>query len=277
MADSFDRRRFLLRTAAMLPMLHAAPILAQAGNQAHAAMTEASARFRRLRLRAHPLDDLERFYRETLKLPVSRDGRKINVTAGETAIEFSPTPGVEPGDADPPKPYYHFAFNIPHNKLDAAIRWLEPRCPLVKLGNGEFVAHFPNWDAHAAYFLDPAGNILEFIARHTLKNDAAGDFSEKDILCASEIGIVTPDVTRTADEICAAAKVDRYRGGDENFTAVGDEHGLFIVVKAGRKWFSSDRAAETFPGEVTVRGANPLERTRLPESEFAVVVEHEGE
>ncbi len=127
------------------------------------------------------------------------------------------------------------------------------------------------------YFLDPAGNILEFIARHTLKNDAPGDFTAKDILCASEIGIVSPDVVATADQLCDAAKIGRYHGGSEDFTAVGDEHGLFIVVKTGRKWFSSDRAAEVFAGEVTVRGANPPERLRLPSSAFAVAADVEDE
>ena len=129
------------------------------------------------------------------------------------------------------------------------------------------------------YFLDPAGNILEFIARHTLKNEAPADraFSEHDILCASEIGIVAPDVVETADQLCEAVKIERYHGGDENFTAAGDEHGLFIVVKTGRRWFSSDRAAAVFAGEVTVRGEHPTARTRLPTSEFAVVAEKEVE
>ncbi len=136
MTDSVDRRQFLRRAAAVLPLMHAGSLLAipswcAVPTTQTPAPPKPPARFARLRLRTQPMDEMERFYRDTLGLPIARDGSKLNVTAGETVIEFSPTPGVEPQDANPPKPYYHFAFNIPHNKLDAAMKWLESRCPLV--------------------------------------------------------------------------------------------------------------------------------------------------
>ena len=249
----------------MIPALHAAPLLAMPIEDPPS-VNKSTARFARLRLHtAVDLKAMAAFYRDTLRLPVAAQEQSLLVTAGETTIDFSKVAARE-GATDP---YYHFAFNIPHNQLDAAKAWLEPRCPLVKLGNGEHIIHFQHWNAHAFYFLDPAGNILEFIARHTLKNEREGVFSEKNILCASETGVVAPDVVKAADQLCKAAKLDRYRPGDENFTAVGDEHGLFIVVRTGRRWFSSDRAAEVFESGASVRGEG-TKNHHLGDSRFAV-------
>ncbi len=249
--DAFDRRSFIHRAVAVIPAMHAGPLLAMT-TQDSFAPNAATSRFARLRLQtAKPLRDMAAFYRDVLRLPVEHSENSLTVTAGESAIEFTSVPHREGATS----PYYHFAFNIPQNQLEAAKAWLEPRCPLVRLDEGEVIAHFESWNAHAIYFLDPAGNILEFIARHTLANDAAGEFSEKNILCASEIGIVAPDVVKAADQLWEAVKLERYRGGSEQFTAVGNEHGLFIIVKTGRRWFSSDRAAEVFPAGSEIRSS----------------------
>lgn len=276
MADSLDRRSFLCRAAAMLPIMHAAPLLNL--RQDAPAMPPSTPApcldfFARLRLRtAADMEAMARFYREALRLPVENKSGTLEISAGNTIIEFTSTPHRD----DRTDPYYHFAFNIPHNKLDAAMNWLQPRCPLIKRGDGSVVFHFQAWDAHAFYFLDPAGNILEFIARHTLKNDAPPhrDFTEKDILSASEIGVVAPDVVSAADQLCKVTKQQRYHGGDGNFTAVGDEHGLFIVVKTGRRWFSSDRAAEVFECEANVRGDHAAAPIQLSLCKLAAVADH---
>jgi len=262
MHSSTDRRRFLGRAALMLPLMHAAPILAMSSAEKPRS-TNRRARLARLRLKTGvDLDEMSGFYGDVLGLQTDRRADGLSVTAGETIIDFTAV-------HDQTKPYYHFAFNIPHNKIDGAIAWMHGRAPLIKREGGGVVFHFPRWDAHAIYFLDPAGNILELIARHTLKNDASGDFTTRDILCASEIGVVAPDVVRTADQLCDAVKVERYHGGSDAFTAVGDELGLFIVVKTGRVWFTSDRAAEVFPAEADVRDAS-LREWRSPPSDFRI-------
>jgi len=222
-------------------------------------------RFARLRLRTDRLSDLHDFYGNTLSLPVTRSATdRIEVTCGQTVLEF-----IQAEDST--QPYYHFAFNIPQNKLEKAIAWMNPRCPLVKRnGSDEVVFHFENWNAHAIYFIDPAGNIGEFIARHTLKNDAPGDFAVPDILCASEIGVVTPDVRATVAEIEKGVGIETYKSAGNDFAAVGDEQGLFIVVKTGRAWFNSDRKAEVFPAEAVVRATQVQNELRIDASNFAV-------
>jgi hypothetical protein len=250
--ESLDRRRFLERAAVLLPAMHVGGFAASAAHgmtidQAPATSPQ-PARIARLRLSSHAVPKLASFYRDTLGLPVvpiQRGG--ISVSCGQTVIEFIPAP-------DGTRPFYHFAFNIPHNKLDKAIEWMKPRHPLFVRDDGEVVFHFERWDAHAVYFIDPSGNIVEFIARHTLKNDAPGSFDVGDILCASEIGVVTPDVDATADRLKRDLGLNSYKLASEGFHPVGDEHGLFIVFKVGRIWLASKRGTEVFPVRAHVRG-----------------------
>jgi hypothetical protein len=207
--ESLDRRRFLERAAVLLPAMHVGGFAASAAHgmtidQAPATSPQ-PARIARLRLSSHAVPKMASFYRDTLGLPVAPiEGDRISVTCGETVIEFAPAP-------DGTQPFYHFAFNIPHNKLDKAIQWMKPRHPLFVRDDGNVVFHFERWDAHAVYFIDPSGNVVEFIARHTLKNDAPSSFDVGDILCASEIGVVTPDVDATADRLKRDLGLNSYK------------------------------------------------------------------
>ena len=39
------------------------------------------------------------------------------------------------------------------------------------------IVDYSHWNAHSIFFLDPGGNVVEYIARHDLKNGAPGAFS----------------------------------------------------------------------------------------------------
>lgn len=249
--ESLDRRRFLERAAAVLPAMHFGGFAVSGAlgmtHEPPTASPPGQPRMARLRLRSHVLLDMATFYHSTLGLPVTTlDGGGISVKCGQTAIEFVP---AENGA----QPFYHFAFNIPHNKLDKAIEWMKPRHPLFVRDDGSVIFHFDRWDAHAIYFIDPSGNIVEFIARHTLKNDAPGSFGVEDILYASEIGVVTPDVGATAGELKRGLGLNDYKFTSDGFHPVGDEHGLFIVFKLGRTWLTSKRTTEVFPAQAQMR------------------------
>jgi hypothetical protein len=55
------------------------------------------------------------------------------------------------------------------------------------------IADFVNWRAKSVYFFDPAGNIIELIARFDLNNASSEKFSSEQFLSLSEIGLVFPD------------------------------------------------------------------------------------
>jgi catechol-2,3-dioxygenase len=201
----------------------------------------------RLRLRTHRLAELRAFYREKLQFPIREKTRdSITFQAGTTALTFVRTEEKES------QPFYHFAFNIPENKLPLAKEWLARRTPLA-LRDGEAVFHFPNWNAHSIYFWDPAGNLGELIARHNLPNARSGAFTPEEILYASEIGLVVEDVPAAVRELKSRLGLQTYRQGSNVFEPVGDEHRLLIVAQKGRPWMH--RASEIFPTGATLYGA----------------------
>ncbi len=200
-----------------------------------------------LRLQTHDIAALETFYGESLGLPTQREGDEVAIDAGATRIVFT---AVTTG-----RPFYHFAFNIPENNLESAVQWQKKRTELVRRDNRD-VVHFAKWNAHSVFFLDPAGNLLEYIARHDLKNANKGDFSVADILYASEIGLVVDDIPRTVAAAKAQLNLGIYRDNSQSFASIGDEHALLVVVKRNRKWFPArKRPAKVFPLTATIRGA----------------------
>ncbi len=204
-----------------------------------------------IRMKSDRVEELRQFYEEALELPVKLDSDKLTVEAGTTRLIFSATD--HPADKEP---FYHYAFNIPENKIEAARQWQKERTQLLRLGKKE-VIHFSGVNAHSVYFNDPAGNIVEYIARHDLKNSASGEFSAKDILYASEIGLVVDDVGQTVREIKDSLGFEYFKGGyrSDSFTAVGDAHALLILVKRDRLWYPDKKqAAKVHPVQATIRG-----------------------
>src|SRR4051812_43449750 len=181
-----------------------------------------------LEITATDLQALLNFYANTLGLEVSlKNNQRFTINAGATRLTF-----VRPTDDSPHS--YHFAFNIPENQLPDARQWLSTRSPLLKDNSGADEFAFESWHAHSIYFKDPAGNILEFIARHDLPNSSHEPFGSRSILSVSEIGLATDDVPALARSLPSGVPV--YGEGSDMFTAAGDAHGLFIMVKVGRVW-----------------------------------------
>lgn len=203
-----------------------------------------------INMKSAQLDELHRFYGQELKMPVTLDTDKLTVEAGSTRLVFSPNEST--GD----NPFYHYAFNIPENKIESARVWQKERTPLLRKGKTEII-HFSAINAHSVYFNDPAGNIVEYIARHDLNNSATGEFSQGDILYASEIGLVVDDVPQTATEVDDSIGLKYSRGyRSQSFTMVGDQHALLILVKRNRLWFPNKKQqAKVHPVEATVRGS----------------------
>lgn len=263
MTSDLHRRDLLKQALALLPLLHPAVTSAWPASRQASPAAQQPVAFHRLRMRTRRLGEMKRFYTEQLSLSMISDRADSAVfRAGRTELEFIHIP-------DGPDPVYHFAFNIPENKLDVAQLWLAPRCPIVRRPDGGTVYNFSHWNAHAFYFLDPSGNILEFIARHNLKNAASGAFSVQDILYASEIGLVVPDVLQTVESLKSRLGLPVYVGSSDVFAPVGDEHGLFIIVKTGRIWLGSHLAAAPFPAEIRMRG-DSSHNISLPDGPFRV-------
>ncbi len=182
------------------------------------------------------------FYTQVLGLVPVEEAGALALQAGSTRLVFRPTRPTE-------QAVYHFAFDIPQNCFQEAKALIAGRVPLLRDASGADAFSSENWNSDSVYFRDPAGNILEFIARHGLANDSDQPFTERSILSVSEIGLATDNVVDTVSLLQAELGAGIYDGaGSETFTAVGDEHGLLIVVKRGRIWFpDTGQAAELAP------------------------------
>lgn len=183
-----------------------------------------------LELATKDLQTQRDFYSNVLGLPVNLSSEKLEVTVGKTALAFTQASPDFDGA-------YHFAFNIPENQLHASKAWLARRAPILHDQSGKDEFDFDDWNSHSLYFKDAAGNILEFIARHNLKNAMDGEFSSSQILNVSEIGLPSEDVIVFAKELCTKLNLSVFKQEPaETFTPVGDDNGLFILPIKDRIW-----------------------------------------
>jgi hypothetical protein len=186
------------------------------------------------------------FYENILELPVKLTSSNLEVKAGTTELIFI-QPSTHFDGA------YHFAFNIPENQFPAAKKWISERIALLRDETGKDEFNSESWNSDSVYFKDAAGNVLEFIARHNLKNPAGKDFDSKQILNVSEIGLPSEHVIDLAGEICKSLNLSVFKQQpNETFTPVGDDEGLLILPIKNRIWIpNSGVPAKLLPVKVT--------------------------
>lgn len=185
------------------------------------------------------LNKTQKFYSELLGLQTkNKNQNSISFLAGQSTLTFIKSNKL--------KPKYHFAFNIPRNKLDEAIIWTSAKLDLIKNADNEIVSNFESWNAKAIYFYDNNGNILEFIARFDLDNAADEAFDISSIQSISEIGIVTDAPIKLADKLVKEKNLYFFAKGSksEKFVTLGSDNGLIIIVETNRKWYPTEQEAE---------------------------------
>ena len=187
-------------------------------------------------LQANHLISLNHFYKEVMGLPVLfSEDNTLEISAGNSALVFEKNENIE-------NPYYHIAFNIPPTKFVEAFEWFQSRLSLLWVHDYKsFVADFTNWNAKSFYFYDPAGNILEIIARFDLDIISDEEFSGASICNVSELGIVFPalDFDYHVDHFMKKYGLHFFdsQPPGPNFKVAGDIDGMFIMVPEGRDWF----------------------------------------
>jgi len=258
---NLSRREFLRRSsaAAMLLALHDTSLFAE--TLQHESDIEQNHLIRSIELHTVALlSDLKTFYAETLGFAILRESDKhLTIAGGKTAITFLKVDNTDSF------PWYHIAFNIPQNQILAAREWHLKRGPLIETPPHQRdpdypndVRHFRNWNAHSLFFWDPAGNLVEYIARHELDNNSEGDFSIEDIHYASEIGFIVEDQQVAARQLNKAIGLNAYPKDTNFWWAMGDANGLLLCLPKGREWGTFEGRMQTFtefPVKVSINGA----------------------
>jgi catechol-2,3-dioxygenase len=159
--------------------------------------------------------------------------------ASSTTVRFVPGPAV----------CSHWALNVSPDRFEEAVAFAAQRVELLH----EDVP-FPAWRARSAYFHDPAGNIVELIAR---ERAAGSDL----FLEVSEVGLPVADVGVAVAFLESELGLPHFSGDRQQFSAVGDDRGLFIVVPIGRPWLFTDQPAPDHPIAVTIAAERDEERS----------------
>ncbi len=145
---------------------------------------------------------LQRFYAQTLGLPTQTLDRGFELAIGQTTIHWR--------QADLATPY-HYAINIPSNKVQEALTWLRARTPILPY-QGQDIIDFQAWNAEAMYFYDSDQNIVELIARHNTQPSLEAPFGVAQCLGVSEIGAPTPQMAQACAFLMEEAGIARYSG-----------------------------------------------------------------
>ncbi|WP_438318276.1 glyoxalase [Sporosarcina sp. FA9] len=205
--------------------------------------------FKSVTFYTNKLKALKRFYGDVMEFNiVESTNEQFIVEIGQSTITFMHT--NQPA-------FYHFAINIPGNQFSMLKFWMQDR---VTLNRGESLdeIYFSSFDADSMYFEDPAGNIVELIGRR--KQDLFGDVSQASFLNISEVGIVTPFVSEVGEQLQDIGIP--LRGGTEvdpeslNFLGKGDA--FIVLVPPARRWYFSEKSAETYPLEITLNDGRQI-------------------
>ena len=116
------------------------------------------------------------------------------------------------------------------------------------------IANFVNWHAKSVYFFDPAGNIVELIARFDLANKTEVRFSAAQFLSISEVGLVlnANEFDESVTSLLKQYQLSYFvkQPPLPQFRAIGNDEGLFIVVPENRNWFPTNKPSGVFPMEI---------------------------
>jgi catechol-2,3-dioxygenase len=206
----------------------------------------------KIQLHSYQLNELQDFYTQVLDFQlITCTKQYFSVQVGQSVLEFTLADSDHWGKLN-----YHFAFNIPENQIELSLDWLKQKKIEVLSPDNQAIIHFSNWNAHALYFFDPAGNVVELIARHDLPNASNAPFSGQSILQISEIGLPVPAIAPFFEALNQHFKLPRYSqiSNLTTFCAAGDAEGLLIIVPLQRAWFPTAQMNGIFPLKIYLQG-----------------------
>ena len=123
---------------------------------------------------------------------------------------------------------------------------------------GSPVIDFPNWNAKSLYFYDNNGNVLECIARFDNESGSEKPFDSSGFISISEIALVSDNVKELAADLIKRYNLAYFtrQKQSEEFSVLGDDIGLIILVNSSRNWFPTPVHVEIFPVGMTVENGN---------------------
>lgn len=234
-----------------------------------------------LNLRARRLNQ-NRFFWETLMGFSVIDAPSVSqytLQVGNTKLTFRQS--TLPPDLEATFfPQYHFTISIPSNQIESCLEWIlsqkatnpatneEVTIPLWKdyLNEAEIVRR-NLYNSQSVFIQDPAGNVVELLARHDMNNTATGTFNNGMFIGISEVGIVTRDVRKTAALLKETFGVEEVLGSSNSFKPIGGATGLLKLIVPGKPWIPTENElAVDHEMELTIKHTQQLDPILLPKS-----------
>ncbi len=177
-------------------------------------------------------------------------------------------------------PQYHFTISIPTNQIEACLDWIlsrkainpdtteEATIPLWKdYLNGAEIVRRNLYNSQSVFIQDPAGNVVELLARHDKPEIRDGAFNKDMFIGISEVGIVTRDIRKTAALLKDTFGADEVQGSSNSFKPIGGATGLLKLIVPGKPWVPTDNElAVSHEMELTIRHSEVLDPILLPQS-----------
>jgi D-alanyl-D-alanine carboxypeptidase len=208
--------------------------------------------FKKVTLYTHQLEEMKGFYEYQLGFRiVEEDEASFTLEIGESQLVFKKSER---------KAFYHFAFNIPGNQFTLAKSWAEARIALNRQ-EGMDEIFYANFNADAFYFQDPAGNVIEFIARRHV--DRMGDFTIESLLNISEVSITSPNVKEIGKHLEEMdIPVRGNKGIDPNaLNFLGKDDAFLLLVPPKRLWYFSKQKSEVHPLSIELMDGRRIDIT----------------
>jgi catechol-2,3-dioxygenase len=234
-----------------------------------------------LNLRARRLEQ-NRFFWETLMGFTVIDSPSVGqytLQVGNTKLTFRQS-NLPPNLEATFFPQYHFTISIPSNQVEACLEWVlkqkafspntneEVTIPIWNdYLNGAEIIRRNLYNSQSVFIQDPAGNVVELLARHDMNNTASGEFNTGMFIGISEVGIVTRDVRKTAALLKETFGVDEVLGSSNSFKPIGGATGLLKLIVPGKPWIPTDNElAVDHEMELTIKHTQELDPILLPKS-----------
>ncbi|PDZ09031.1 glyoxalase [Bacillus pseudomycoides] len=218
----------------------------------------------RVTLYSNALEEMKDFYLNKLDFQLLHSSEmSFSIQVGESELEFRKNNLNS-------KPLYHFAFNIPSNQFSEAKEWAK-KMVVLNVEDGEDEVYFSRSNAHSFYFMDPAGNIVEFISRHTISPESNEPFSVHSILNVSEMSVTTDQVLAVGNQLIEyGISVRDGEALSDGFHFMG-ENGVYLLLGlSGRRWFFSELDAAVHPLQIEIDNEKQIEINRQGECNISI-------
>ncbi|EEM04949.1 glyoxalase/bleomycin resistance/dioxygenase family protein [Bacillus pseudomycoides] len=218
----------------------------------------------RVTLYSNALEEMKDFYLNKLDFQLLHSSEmSFSIQVGESELEFRKNNLNS-------KPLYHFAFNIPSNQFSEAKEWAK-KMVVLNVEDGEDEVYFSRSNAHSFYFMDPAGNIVEFISRHTISPESNEPFSVHSILNVSEMSMTTDQVLAVGNQLIEyGISVRDGEALSDGFHFMG-ENGVYLLLGlSGRRWFFSELDAAVHPLLIEIDSEKQIEINRQGECNISI-------